>query len=229
MSATTFPAVRDHVAEIRFDEARHRYTRGGIVLPSVTRVLRAMGMSPFGTSPPAVISPKMQVGTWIHDMMKLYFNGTLDSEKLSPPMRDILDVTMAWMKEQNLAAYVVEKPLAHSLFWYAGKPDVVCRDFPKDQIIVIDWKWGVPKPIDILQLGGYCEMVRDCYGFRQGEVIGIPVYIRDLLAGKEPRRIRGKEMENAIAVFLSAHACYKWRLAHGLISSEDEEGEDEDE
>ena len=212
---------RAHVAGLKFDKEAHRYTMEGIVLPTTTGIIRAGGMSFFGTSAPSVTTPNMQIGKWIHDMLRMHFLGTLVEDSLSHAMRHILGRVKEWADDNAIAPLAVEVPLAHSVYWYGGTPDLVARRVLKDEIAVVDWKSGSAQASDVLQLGGYVELVRDCYDVGNTKIVAIPAYLKDMIIGRKPRTIRGIELEGARGVFLAAHACYKWRSVNGMLPAEE--------
>lgn len=216
---------RPHVSALRFDKEAHRYTVLGIPRPSVTRIIAAAGMSPFGSSEPAITSPKMQIGKWMHTMLFLHFTGKLDEATLSPAMRLVLDQTKVWFTDNGLEPLVAEVPLVHSLYWYAGTPDLVARSLTVNEIVVIDWKWGVKKACDVIQLGGYVELVRNCYDLGNTNIIAISGHLKDILAGKHVKAMSGKDLANATGIFLAANACYRWRAAHGRLPQEEDPDE----
>lgn len=210
--------LTDHAKKVVFDRVAHRYTIDGRPLSSVTRILREQGMSPFGTGEPSVVTTKMQIGTWLHNMLCLHFLDRLNENSISPAMLEVLEAVKGWVKEQSLIPLAVEVPLAHSLYWYAGTPDLVAMK--DDKVVVIDWKWGVPKPMDILQLGGYVELACNCYQFNQKQMVAAPVYLKDLLVGRNVRKIHGVDLHNAVGTFLAANACHRWRIANGMLPVE---------
>lgn len=209
-------------SRLRFDPEAHIYSLDGTIrLPSVTEIIREARMTPFWNSPPGM---KAQIGTWIHDMLKLHFQGTLDDTALSPAMRDILQDVKSWAMDVSLAPIDIETPIFHPWYFYAGKPDLIAlvNGIPA----VIDWKYGDPRPSDEVQIGGYVEMVRRCYeGADKGPFVGMSIYLKTI-ATKPHDVIYGKRLEEATADFLAAQRCYRWRKENNLIERrKDDAGE----
>ena len=64
------------MAQFEFDPAAHRYTLGGIVLPSVTQILR--GLDDFSNVPARVLEKARDRGNRVHAACNLDVLGTLD-------------------------------------------------------------------------------------------------------------------------------------------------------
>lgn len=64
------------VASFTFDELTHCYRDdSGLVLPSVTQVLKDNGFINFDRVPPAVLERKRRLGTLVHQITEAYDNG----------------------------------------------------------------------------------------------------------------------------------------------------------
>jgi hypothetical protein len=210
--------LKPHVAELSFEKEGHVYRRGGTVLPSVTGIIREARMTPFWNSEPGL---RAQVGTWIHDMLHMYWKGTLDEGGLSDAMRLILDSVKEWAKRVGLVVLDHERPLFHSLYLYAGTPDLV--GIVRGELAVVDYKWGDPRPADIVQLGGYASLVQNCYEeVGTKKIVGQPLYLKGFSSEIDKAKITGRTMEEAQAVFLAAHSCYRFRLKHGMVEKKTE-------
>ncbi len=59
-----------------FDEATHTYRDdSGLVLPSVTQILKANGFINFDGVPPMILERKCRLGTLVHELTELYDQG----------------------------------------------------------------------------------------------------------------------------------------------------------
>lgn len=76
-----------------FDEAEHKYTLNGIVVPSVTQVLQTLHS--FAGVPEHILKAAQERGTAVHLACQYWDEGDLDEDNLHPSLRGYLD---AWRK-----------------------------------------------------------------------------------------------------------------------------------
>jgi len=203
-----------HLADLIFDEATHTYTYQGREIPSVTRIIREVGMSSFGN--PTGTTRPMQIGKWIHEMLRLDLSNKLDESTLSPIMKMILNDVRAWAKRIDLKSLVLETPLVHSLYRFSGTPDLI--GLAEEKLTIFDWKWGEPRPSDLVQLAGYWLLALNCYEDlpRPGQIM--PVYLKALSRGQDPKAIHGQDFIESISMFSSAQMIYRWKEKHRMLT-----------
>ena len=114
------------VSGLKFDEVAHRYTFDGVVVPSVTQVLRPL--YDFGAIPPQVLQAKAAIGTAVHRACELIDADDLDDE--SPegqaalaPIAGYLAGYRKFKADKNPTVLANEQRLYHPLHRYAGTTD----------------------------------------------------------------------------------------------------------
>ena len=141
------------MGEFVFNEEIHRYTLDGVVLPSVTQILKPL--YDFSAVNPDVLARAAAFGTAVHKTVELYLHDDLNEADLDENLRGPLNAFKQWCSDKpSLASGIVniEKPGYHAKLKYAGTPDLE-GDF------VADLKSRKCNPfVDALQLLMYDHM-----------------------------------------------------------------------
>lgn len=141
----------------RFDPETHTYWHGQKKLPSVTQILKAVGIH----QPSAFTNEyDMWVGTASHKAIELYLKGTLDESTLDARLRPRLDAFKEFQAMTGFKAKDTEKPCYHEGVLVAGTPDIV-GVFPDNTLAVIDEKSGSVRPSTAIQTAGYAFILRE--------------------------------------------------------------------
>ena len=109
---------------LTFDEEKHLFTANGEVIPSVTTVLKRMGMTP-DWSKISDIEWYAQRGTYIHKATELWENGTLDEDSLDPAISGYVDAYKACRRDFPVKVIGQEVRLWHPVLKFAGIIDMV--------------------------------------------------------------------------------------------------------
>jgi hypothetical protein len=128
--------------DLNFDPATHTYTVGGVVVPSVTRILRPL--TDFSHVPPDVLARAAAFGTAVHRMIYLEEGGDLDEEALDPILRPWLNAWRKWRTETKLRVLERERPVYKPLMQYAGTMDML-GELGRHKV-VLDLKTGGTSP-----------------------------------------------------------------------------------
>lgn len=120
------------MAEPEFDEDSHSYALNGVRIPSCTQVLTAMGCTPgFNWLTPEQLDFYRSRGHAVHSAVEYAVKGTLDRRTVADEVKPYL---IGWERAVNdlkievlefAGEPFVEKPLAHPIFQYGVKPDVI--------------------------------------------------------------------------------------------------------
>lgn len=137
------------ISDIQFDEEKHEYTVDGRILPSVTTLLKGVGVIKgldFMTEEGA------KNGKRRHKLTELYDLGTLDYGSIALEDMPYLE---GWIKaKEELKIEVdpsgIEVKLYHPVLGYAGTSDRICP--VNRQMTVTDLKTGAPAKWHVLQL-----------------------------------------------------------------------------
>lgn len=128
---------------LTFDPVRHEYRFNGLIVPSVTKILEAVGISDFSGIPEYNLEYARIRGTMAHKATALDDMGELDEDSLDPV---IIPYVEAWRKFKEEFAFVpllIEHPIYHPIYGYAGTLDRtgnIENDF--DREILLDIKTG---------------------------------------------------------------------------------------
>ena len=117
---------------LKFDEKNHIYTRNGIRIPNVTEIISSVIPRDFNAT-----EWQMNRGTAVHRAMALFMNNNLNKSTIDPRIKKRFEAGKRAVKELSLKPpYVIEKPLFHKIYNYAGKLDL----YLPEQKLLIDWK-----------------------------------------------------------------------------------------
>lgn len=155
---------------VTFDAPTHTYRVDDTELPSVTRILRAVGLSTdWATLPPDVRADaerKRELGTRVHRACVAFDSGTLSWGQLEEDLFGYVEAWERYVRERQLIEWLaIEQPLAHSVLRYAGTLDRLGRT-TADTYVLPDIKCGDPDDAaGQYQTAGYVLLA---------EVVGLP-------------------------------------------------------
>lgn len=139
-----------------FNPDDHTYQVGSEFLPSVTQIVDAPGLYPFGN---ANEDPSfyMERGRLVHLACHYDDKGTLDEDDVDPIIRPRLEAYRKWKRESGAKIVSSEVPLWHPRMRYAGTIDKLARWCGMDSLIEL--KCGPNVPAYGIQTAGYMLMV----------------------------------------------------------------------
>ena len=114
----------------------HEYCGGGYIYPSVTTIIDdcgAMGKKRFYTEESRI------KGKQRHSMFADYLLGTIKYENVSTEGYILLGRLQAFLGQEVKKILIVEKPMIHTAYGFAGTPDFVYES-KEDDIVLCDWK-----------------------------------------------------------------------------------------
>lgn len=152
--------------EFRFDEGTHTYTLGGIVLPSVTQVLKFAGYYEGMQFIPAdILRWKAKFGSSLHEITRKYDNGTLDWSRMNPAFRNRFEQYLQFCDDMGVEILDIEQPLYSERFMFAGKRDrtLLLHNSKRKGKTILDIKSGVDLSGAELQTAGYQILENERY------------------------------------------------------------------
>ena len=140
---------------VEFEPTTHQYRVGGLVLPSVTQILKACGITrDYGPDPTA-----RERGTYVHKMVAADIYGDLDDKALAPEWLGWLE---SWRKAKRMLQIrdflAVERIYGAVARGFAGTVDLIYGNglaLPT----ICDFKTGEEEDWHKLQLAGYLRLV----------------------------------------------------------------------
>lgn len=140
---------------IAYNEITHTYSVAGRTLPSVTQILRGVGLIDdrwFGEQ-------HAERGRVIHEVTRLHDEDDLDECTVDQVLRAYLD---AWRDFRAVSGFVpqrIEVAFADTLHRFAGRIDRIGTF--GGAAAILDIKSGAPQPSHALQLAGYDILAGD--------------------------------------------------------------------
>lgn len=141
---------------IEFDAVNHTYILDGQPVPSVTQILTDMGL----IDATWFTDYSRERGKLVHRIIQWHLSGELDETTVDDTLRGYLD---AWKRFEVYAGFTptaIEKPLASSVYHFAGTPDYIGTLNGVE--VIIDAKTGTIFPAMALQLSGYEILAEKC-------------------------------------------------------------------
>lgn len=183
-----------------FNEKDHTYSVEGVVYPSVTRVLAALGF--YGDAVQYFTEHSRDRGSFVHKIIQYHLHGELDEESIDPELLGYFDAWLRFEKDTGFKAHTIEKPMFCPVNLFAGTPDII-GELRRDSII--DIKTGDPGPAAALQTAAY-------------EILYGKSAARFSLQLKQDGKYKLTPYQDYTdrKIFLAALSVYKWQAARNL-------------
>ena len=141
------------MADLTFDPNGHIYKVNGVIVPSVTQVIAAAGLSDFSSVPASVLDAAIQFGNALHKAIELKCKGTLDEESVAEELKPYIaqwdqfcmDFTF-FTGQQEYRAYNDAMRVGYCIDHIGHLTD---------DTALVDVKSGSPKPADVIQMCAY--------------------------------------------------------------------------
>jgi hypothetical protein len=130
---------------LTFNEAAHSYKLGSRELPSVTTILKDVGL----IDATHFNDYAMTRGTFVHQACEMVDLDTLDEEQLDPALVGYVAAYKRFRAEMDIKWTEIESPRHDASLGFAGTPDRIAEK------TVVDIKTGAPQPWHGPQLAAY--------------------------------------------------------------------------
>lgn len=102
--------------EFRFDPERHLYLVQDRVVPSVTQVLHAAGLSAdYSAVAPEVLECKRTIGEYVHKATQYLDEGSLDLESIDPQIQPYLTAYQRFINDSGFRPQLIEHRLVGNI------------------------------------------------------------------------------------------------------------------
>lgn len=149
---------------LTFDEPRHEYRLNGIVLPSVTQIIRDNRLSSdFAYVSAADMARARELGAAVHMATHYHDEGTLDERSVDPVVLPYLRAWRQFVADRNLRFVALEQRVADPVYQFSGTVDRIAQFAATPELgeIVIDLKTGDPKAAGAnYQTAAYAHLVQ---------------------------------------------------------------------
>jgi hypothetical protein len=193
------------MSDIIFDPVEHTYRVDENYYPSVTTILKAVGLidDHFYTD------EGRDRGNEVHATTALMDQNHINLEYIKQD-HEYYGYFKAWQEFKDIFEVQfkeIEKPKVDKLFVFAGTPDRLCMI--NDYDTLLDIKTGAPEPWHELQLTGYRFLHNNIKNLKLATVF---------LCADGKYKYRPFEIDNkTVNVWWGALNVYNWKKANGLI------------
>lgn len=138
---------------LTFDEKKHEYKLDGLVIPSVTQIIKAAGLINLDYVGPQLLKEKADLGKKVHLTTELYDRDSLNINELHPTLKEYLDGWIKFKEDYNFTPTEIELMSAHHLYKFAGRIDRI--GFIAKDLTLLDIKSGSKQKSNAIQTAGY--------------------------------------------------------------------------
>lgn len=189
---------------LTFDADKHEYRWNGRVVPSVTGILKVVGLIDSAWHTPEAT----ERGSMIHLATALDDRGELDEASVDERIAGYLNAWRHWRSVSGFEMHAIESPVYSTHYDYAGTLDRDGRH--NGSRAVLDIKSGSPEPWHRLQLAAYA-IAR--YGYATAAwVKRIAVYVAD----DGSYKMKTYNDADDLAAWVNVLGVYNWRAKHGV-------------
>jgi len=145
---------------LTFDDATHTYTLDGVVVPSVTGILRASGLIDFTGIPESILEAARVRGTTVHQAIAYFNDGDLDLELFEHDFPDYVGYLEGWLsfcRQRNFTPILNECRIASRRHQIARTID--CLGELDGEAVLLDFATGDPaNACKSFQTAGYAGL-----------------------------------------------------------------------
>jgi len=189
---------------LTFNESKHEYKYNGLIIPSVTQILRGSGLVNLDWIPKELLEEKADLGTKIHKTTELYDQDTLDYEKLHSLLKNYLNGWIKFRETFQFEPLEIEPEYYHKIYRYAGRIDRV--GIVKKEITIVDIKSGTHQKTHEIQTAGYQLLYNSNKPKKEQSTKRLLVYLKENDFKVEENKNKTDE-----SVFLSALTIYNYK------------------
>lgn len=186
--------------ELTFEESKHEYKSNGVIIPSVTQILKEAGLIDLSFVSKELLAWKSDVGTKVHKTTELFDLKNLDENSLHPLLKGYLSGWKKFREDYLFVPTLIEQRIIHNLYRYAGTIDRIGLLGKKQEITQLDIKSGVYHHSHAIQSAGYTEL----YNYDKEKKLKITRRMTIYLHEDGKFDVREYKDPNDIKVFLSA-------------------------
>ena len=141
--------------ELDFEEEHHVYKLNGVVIPSVSTIMKPLSASLYDGVDSEIMRKAAERGTAVHNAIENYLKfGIVD---IAPEYQGYMDSFLAWYEENDVQPLATESRVYHKTLRYAGTADMPA--IVNGKVICIDYKTSasVNKMLTGIQLEAYAK------------------------------------------------------------------------
>lgn len=157
----TYPSTRAAASPLTFDPEAHVYRIDGVVVPSVTQVLRQTGYIRLDGVSEATLEHARERGRRVHQALHFLFDDDLDEDSVDDELRGYLESARRYLSTEVRQVLRVECRVHSTRYMFAGTLDLLALH-ADGALSVDDFKTGHPDDVAAdLQTGAYLGALFD--------------------------------------------------------------------
>lgn len=122
--------------ELTFEEQKHIYRLNGMMLPSVTTLMKPLSEDFYDGISPDVLDRAAKRGTAIHNAVENF--AQFGIEDITPEYAGYFRAFLSWWKARKPEPLATEHRVYHKVLLYAGTVDLICEI--KGRLTLVDYK-----------------------------------------------------------------------------------------
>lgn len=152
-----------NLPELTFEEASHTYRLDGLIIPSVTTLMKPLSEAYYGGIDAKVLGRAADRGTSVHSAIDLYCRfGIIDIE---PELEGYFEAFKAWFKDYDVKPYATETRTYNKSLLYAGTVDMSCSERGVDTLVDFKTTAGFSAMLCGVQLEAY-DRAQESHGVK---------------------------------------------------------------
>lgn len=190
---------------VTFEAETHTYRLDGVVVPSVTQIIQAAGLSGLENVNPDLLERNAAFGNAVHKAVELQCRGTLDIGSVDDPVKPYLKAWGKFVADFNYVSFEQE---------FRGVDKAIRVGFTIDNIgyingqtVIIDLKTGTMKSSDIIQSCAYGKL----YPTKRIML----VYLKE--EDYKSLEIKGADRRKGESIFMNCLSIYNYKKQEGLL------------
>jgi len=195
-----------------FDPVGHIYRVGTVVRPGINAVLESVGLRPsLKMISPEVLEFARGRGQAIHSVCELFDRGHLGNYEIDDRTLPYLEAWKLFRQEWSFEPEIIETPMAHPVYQFAGTPDRAGTIEGKPSVVEIKTVSGDPiRPADWvgLQLAAQEMLLYGCAGYEVYNRIAVCLGSNGKYVAREYTDYTDKQL------FLGAVGIVGWKNNH---------------
>lgn len=142
---------------LKFYEENHVYELDGVVIPSVSEILRFLSREVYGDINTYILDRAAERGTAVHDATQQIDQA--GACEIDGHLTGYVEAYAAFIRVEQPEWLYTEKPFAHPTMLYAGTPDRAGTIRGQRAIVDIKTNAAIKKPLVKAQLNAYRELL----------------------------------------------------------------------
>lgn len=119
--------------ELTFNEASHTYRLDGLIIPSVTTLMKPLSEAYYGGIDARTLNRAADRGSAVHSAIDIYSRyGVIDIE---PELEGYFNAFLSWTKDYDVNPYATETRTYNRVLMYAGTVDMSCSESGVDTLV----------------------------------------------------------------------------------------------